>query len=114
MDKIKLRVKRLKDFFREIDNEQYHINIGYQRSTKVWSPTHKKEFIKDLFKNIFVGIFLFDKRGKKWDIIDGQQRYNTLREFLEGNLKVELEGLPSIGYSDLEKGGIEVEGEKYI
>lgn len=65
-------------------------NREYQRG-RAWSAPQQKQFIDSILRGYPVPtIFLHDKKtdDKAYDIIDGQQRINALREYLEGNYKL--------------------------
>lgn len=65
------------------------VNPEYQRG-RAWSGPQQKQFIDSILRGYPVpAIFLHDKTaeadGGMYDIIDGQQRINALREFISGD-----------------------------
>ena len=68
------------------------INPEYQRG-RAWSGPQQKQFIDSILRGYPVPtIFLHDKKEetdtKKYDIVDGQQRINALREYLATDYKL--------------------------
>ena len=47
----------------------------------VWSKTKKKEFIKTLKAGLPIGVLLLSKKGEKYRIVDGLQRFTTMMEY---------------------------------
>lgn len=83
------------DFVRQ--KKWMNIRPEYQRRL-VWDTKKKSLFIESLLMNIPVPpIFLYETDLSRYEVMDGQQRLNSILEFYENNLK--LKGLKS--WSDL-------------
>jgi hypothetical protein len=67
----------------------------YQRNF-VWKPKEKSRFIESVFLGVPIMPFLVSVSGEEaeLEIIDGSQRIRTLREYVDGNLK--LSGLEKL------------------
>ncbi len=64
------------------------VNHEYQRG-RAWSAPQQKQFIDSILRGYPVPIiFLHDKGEKAFDIIDGQQRINALRDYFEKGYKL--------------------------
>ena len=62
---------------------------GFQRG-RVWRRAQKDRFIESLLLGFPVpGIFLVEQPGKKYLVLDGQQRLTTLASFYAGTMKLE-------------------------
>jgi len=62
---------------------------GFQRRG-VWRPAQKQRFIESLLLGFPVpGIFLVEQPGKKYLVLDGQQRLNALVDFYAGKFKLD-------------------------
>lgn len=84
---------------KKIDREIYFINYKYQRGI-VWAEnTIKEQLIISIFKKNPIGNFIIwdnDKINKNMEIVDGQQRIYTLKEFFRGNLKLSKNSMQEI------------------
>jgi hypothetical protein len=78
------------DFVRE--KKWLNLRPEYQRRL-VWDTGKKSRFIESLLMNIPVPpIFLYETDLNRYEVMDGQQRLNTILEFYENNLALkELE-----------------------
>jgi hypothetical protein len=77
------------DFVR--DKKWLNLRPEYQRRL-VWDIDKKSRFIESLLMNIPVPpVFLYETDLNRYEVMDGQQRLNTILEFYENNL--ELKGL---------------------
>jgi Protein of unknown function DUF262 len=73
------------------DERWINLRPEYQRRL-VWDPEKKSRFIESLLMNIPVPpIFLYEVDLNRYEVMDGQQRLNTIIEFYENNLT--LKGL---------------------
>ncbi|MCK4475433.1 MAG: DUF262 domain-containing protein [Methanophagales archaeon] len=63
--------------------DQYPINREYQREQKgIWSLEDKQYLIDSILKKLALPKFYFRKLDdKKYEIVDGQQRLETIWEF---------------------------------
>lgn len=67
-------------------------DVDYQRDL-VWTEEQKVALIDSIFNNVDIGKFVFIYRGdsyegdERYEILDGKQRINTIREFTEGKFK---------------------------
>jgi len=102
MYKVKSTESSIQNFIQKIIKSHYFINEEYQRS-KVWKDKHKQKFIKDLLEGHFIGVIVLKRiNNQKYEIIDGQQRYSTIKDFIKGELKITGSHPPFI-YKDLKK-----------
>jgi Protein of unknown function DUF262 len=73
---------------RDFVNEKKWLNLRpeYQRRL-VWDTEKKSRFIESLLMNIPVPpIFLYETDLNRYEVMDGQQRLNTILEFYDNNL----------------------------
>jgi len=93
----------VKDIVRRLKEEKW-ILPDFQRRD-VWDKRKKSRLIESILLGLPIPqIFLFKRVNKpSYYIIDGYQRLKTLRDFLEGDLKLSLDESPWNGlrYSDL-------------
>jgi hypothetical protein len=65
--------------------EVLNIRPEYQRRLR-WSNPQKSRLIESLLLNVPVPpIFLFESEQARYEVMDGQQRLNAIKEFLEGD-----------------------------
>lgn len=73
-----IRLKKL------LDTKKYIVDLDYQREPDAWSNEDEQFFVDSLLKKIKIPkIYLHKKRTKHY-IIDGQQRIETIRYFING------------------------------
>ena len=79
-----------------MDQNLIELNPGYQRR-RVWKDNKKKSLlIESLMLRIPIPAFYFyENEDGKYQVIDGQQRLTTIREFVDG--KFRLTGLEYLG-----------------
>jgi hypothetical protein len=85
-----VRPFRLIDFAR--DEELFIIRPPYQRKN-VWPPNQKKALMRSFFQRHYVpNIVLRDvetpDRRLKFEVVDGQQRINTIQEFIKNDFRL--------------------------
>jgi hypothetical protein len=72
--------------------EVLNLRPEYQRRLR-WSAAQKSKLIESLLLNIPVPpVFLFESEAARYEVMDGQQRLNAVREFIAGDFA--LTGLP--------------------
>jgi hypothetical protein len=65
--------------------EVLNIRPEYQRRLR-WTNPQKSRLLESLLLNIPVPpIFLYETEGARYEVMDGQQRLNAIKEFLEGD-----------------------------
>jgi hypothetical protein len=65
--------------------EVLNLRPEYQRRLR-WSTAQKSKLIESLLLNIPVPpIFLYESEAARYEVMDGQQRLNTVREFIAGD-----------------------------
>lgn len=80
-------------------NKEIYINKEYQRGD-IWTHTQKIELIKSINNSYSIGVIvLFINEHNQYEILDGQQRLLTIKQYLNGEL--ELSGTELIKYSGL-------------
>lgn len=82
---------------REYDEDDFIIP-DYQRGL-VWSPEQKENLIKSILWGVPMGTFVFTRRYERgengriktnvYGIVDGQQRYNAIKDFLDNKFQVD-------------------------
>ena len=79
-----------------MDQDLIELNPGYQRR-RVWKDNKKKSLlIESLMLRIPIPAFYFyENEDGKYQVIDGQQRFTTIREFVNGEFR--LTGLEYLG-----------------
>lgn len=64
--------------------EAINLHPEYQRRLR-WSPAQKSRLIESLLLNIPVPpVFFYESDAARYEVMDGQQRLNTIREFFSG------------------------------
>jgi len=64
--------------------EVLNLRPEYQRRLR-WSNTQKSRLIESLLLNIPIPpVFLYENDGARYEVMDGQQRLNAIKEFQEG------------------------------
>jgi hypothetical protein len=83
------------EYLRQLDKGKIVIQPDFQRN-QVWNRVQKSKFIESILLNFpLPPIYLNETKDSKYVVIDGLQRSTTLKEFYNGNLKLEgLEALP--------------------
>ena len=80
-------------------NKDIYINEEYQRGD-IWTHTQKIELIKSINNSYSIGVIvLFINERNQHEILDGQQRLLTIKQYLNGEL--DLSGTELIKYSGL-------------
>ncbi|HEU4454036.1 MAG TPA: DUF262 domain-containing protein [Longimicrobium sp.] len=67
-----------------LQQDRYIINVApeYQRRQR-WSPKKRSQLIESFLMNIPVPpVFLFEREYNEYEVVDGRQRLDTIREFL--------------------------------
>src|SRR3990172_3726923 len=76
-------IKELPGLF---SSNKIFINKEYQRGD-IWKHSQKVELIKSIVNSYSIGVLvLFLNDDKQYEILDGQQRLITIRQYFEGNL----------------------------
>ncbi len=64
--------------------EAINLHPEYQRRLR-WTPTQKSRLIESLLLNIPVPpVFFYESDAARYEVMDGQQRLNTIRDFFAG------------------------------
>ena len=78
---------QIRDFV--VDKKWLNLRPEYQRRL-VWDTKKKSRFIESLLMNIPVPpIFLYETDLNRYEVMDGQQRLNTILEFYDNNLELQ-------------------------
>lgn len=77
-------------------------NPYYQRNY-VWEKDKKSFFIESIFLGTEIPPVVFFKKGTNIEVIDGRQRFETLKRFREDNFALHLSGLMDLKALDGEK-----------
>ncbi len=80
-------------------NNKIYINKEYQRGD-IWTPLQKVELIRSINNQYSIGVLVcFLNDNQQYEILDGQQRLITVRQYLED--KLDLTNTAIIKYSEL-------------
>lgn len=61
----------------------------YQRDAEQWDARKKSLFIESLLNNLTIPAFFFyEDENNRYEVVDGQQRLSTIRDFRQGNFKI--------------------------
>jgi hypothetical protein len=88
---------------RTLDRKGFDWNREYQRS-KAWNLEKQQKLIESILKNLSIGTLILKKRSNVFEVLDGQQRLETIFSFIEGKFSTpaDFELFPEKKYSDLE------------
>ncbi len=75
---------------RKIDYQPY-----YQRNY-VWDNAKATFFIESILLGTDIPPLIFFNSGNKIEVVDGRQRYETIKRFREGDLKLSIKGLSKL------------------
>jgi Protein of unknown function DUF262 len=68
-----------------INREAINLNPEYQRRLR-WTTSQKSKLIESLLLNIPVPpVFFYESDAARYEVMDGQQRLNTIRDFFAGD-----------------------------
>lgn len=94
----------LPEFINLARRKNFCINKTYQRS-KTWKLKQQRSLIRSIMKGYCIGLFTLKDRGDgRWEILDGQQRTNTIFTFVGERLNED------IGFIEKK---FDVDGSKY-
>jgi hypothetical protein len=83
-----------------LSSEKIKINKEYQRSD-IWKHSQKVELIKSIMNRYSIGVLvLFVNDEKQYEILDGQQRLLTIKQYLNDELDLSNTEIPR--YSELD------------
>ncbi|WP_113912902.1 DUF262 domain-containing protein [Roseovarius dicentrarchi] len=72
------------------NKEAINLHPEYQRRLR-WTPTQKSKLIESLLLNIPVPpVFFYESEAARYEVMDGQQRLNTIRDFFEGGFALSV------------------------
>ena len=63
--------------------EKFDFNKEFQRS-KAWSKERQQKLLDSIIKNLSIGALILGKTEDKFEVLDGQQRLQTIFDFIEG------------------------------
>lgn len=88
------------------DPDKFWYNEEYQRS-EAWSKDKRQKLLESIFENLSIGVlFIREHPEGNYEILDGQQRIETIKRFLLNNKLTTpdyLSGFADKTYSNLEK-----------
>ncbi len=82
----------------------------YQRNY-VWDDSKASYFIESILLGTEIPPLIFFDEGKKIEVIDGRQRFETIKRFIEGEFSLSKDGLTTL--IDLSKNNIDSLREEY-
>lgn len=71
--------------------EKYPVDSNYQREPGAWTKEDEQFFIDSILRKIVIPKIYLHKKYNRYYIVDGQQRIETIRSFLGGNIKIKAE-----------------------
>lgn len=93
--KYTVRSREIVDLVAAMRNASITLSPYFQRNL-VWREAHKKDFIDTILKGYpFPQIFLargpidLETMSASQAVVDGQQRLNAIRDFVQGKLEIE-------------------------
>jgi len=89
---------------KRLGEKNFIYNETYQR-TAVWKERQKQRLIDSILRRYSIGMLIFRKKGRKYEVLDGQQRLRTLFEFMQNKWKTNPEKpfKKSMRFNDLKK-----------
>jgi hypothetical protein len=97
---------RLSEIIDLLKKKKFEYNTEYQRSGLIWPKYKQEKLIDSIIKDLSIGLLFLKKQGKKYEVLDGQQRLKTIHKFIKGNLKTSPEFTPEFAdknFKDLKK-----------
>lgn len=95
--KIEARTISIKTLLSERNLNRINYNPYYQRNY-VWDKTKQSFFIESVILGTEIPPLIFYKSGLKIEVIDGRQRFETLKKFKENEFKLDSKGLLSLEF----------------
>ena len=81
------------------EEDKIRINQEYQRGN-IWKEKQKVELIRSILNNYSIGVLVVFVNGdEKYEVLDGQQRIITIKEYLNGELNLKKSDIQK--YSEL-------------
>ncbi len=84
-----------------LDRRELIVNKDYQRASGIWPPSPSSYFTETILEGFpFPKIYLYEfldrqARGVKKEIVDGQQRINTIKRYYNNEFSISGEGIYS-------------------
>lgn len=103
---IKGKYFTLNEIIDHLRRNKFIYNTEFQRSGLIWPKYKQEKLIDSIIKNLSIGLLFLKKRGKKYEVLDGQQRLKTIYKFVKGTLNTSAEFTPEFpnkSYKDLKK-----------
>lgn len=95
--KIEARTISIKTLLSERNLKRINYSPYYQRNY-VWDKTKQSFFIESVILGTEIPPLIFYKSGLKVEVIDGRQRFETLKKFKENDFKLNGRGLMSLEF----------------
>ncbi|WP_407478704.1 DUF262 domain-containing protein [Elizabethkingia anophelis] len=95
--KIDARTISIKTLLSERNLKRINYSPYYQRNY-VWDKTKQSFFIESVILGTEIPPLIFYKSGLKVEVIDGRQRFETLKKFKENDFKLNGRGLMSLEF----------------
>lgn len=90
-DKVELTVKDVRD-----SRATFNFDPPYQRRSGVWTMPKRKRLILSILRGFDIPKFYIHENGGRWDFVDGNQRTNTLLDFLDDDFVTNTPEMPGI------------------
>ncbi len=89
MDNPPLKVQYLKtsQIKKMWDDGDLYVNKNYQRR-KIWSKKQSQKLIESIMKHSPIGAMTIWENSSQMEVLDGQQRINSIAMFLDNNLEI--------------------------
>lgn len=111
------RVFSFSDIKRKFDSKKITAEVDYQRQDGLWGTPKKTLFIESVYWNLPVPpVYVWEREDGTWEIIDGQQRLKTIKEYLSGDKRVLNKKYFEIPESEdkiKEKFDYDIDGDEY-
>lgn len=95
--KIEAKTISIKTLLSERNLKRIDYSPYYQRNY-VWDKTKQSFFIESVILGTEIPPLIFYKSGLKVEVIDGRQRFETLKKFKENDIKLSSKGLMSLEF----------------
>jgi hypothetical protein len=90
-DKVILTVKELRDA-----RANFNFTPPYQRRSGVWTMPKRKRLILSVIRGIDIPKFYIHENEGRWDFVDGNQRTNTILDFLDDEFVTNTPDMPEV------------------
>lgn len=90
-DKVELTVKDIRD-----SRNNFNFKPPYQRRSGVWTMPRRKRLILSILRGFDIPKFYIHENSGRWDFVDGNQRTNTILDFLDDEFVTNTPEMPGV------------------